>query len=108
MYFNEFFSSEFVSFQLKHSLKKIYILKKIRPTMVFVSRMAWGDMKHPEQHVGLDYKTLNEGYFESGIELNQIYRGLGLSTFYRYGPNGLSRFEDNLAVKLTFILNLGI
>ena len=108
MYFNEFFSSEFVSFQLKHSLKKIYILKKIRPTMVFVSRMAWGNMKHPEQHVGLDYKTLNEGYFESGIELNQIYRGLGLSTFYRYGPNGLSRFEDNLAVKLTFILNLGI
>lgn len=108
MYFNEFFSSEFVSFQLKHSLKKISIIKKIRPTIVLVSRMAWGNMKHPEQHVGLDYKTLNEGYFESGIEFNQIFKGLGLSGFYRYGPNGLSRFEDNLAVKLTFIFNLGI
>jgi hypothetical protein len=32
-----------------------------------------------EQHVGVDYKTLNEGYFESGIELNQIFKGLGLT-----------------------------
>jgi hypothetical protein len=36
---------------------------------------------------GVDYKTLNEGYFESGIELNQIFKGLGLTAFYRYGPN---------------------
>jgi len=108
MYFNEFFSSEFISFQFKHGFKRVPIFNKIKPSLVLVSRMAWGEMKFPEQHVGIDYKTLNKGYFESGIELNQIFNGLGLSGFYRYGPNGLSRFEDNLAIKLTFILNLGI
>ncbi len=107
MYFNEFFSSEFVMLQLKHGFSKISLFGKIKPTLVFVTRMAWGDMQKPEQHVGIDYKTLNEGYFESGMELNQIYNGFGLSGFYRYGPNQLSRFEDNIAVKVSFILNIG-
>jgi hypothetical protein len=39
--------------------------------------------------------------FESGIELNQIFKGLGL-TFYRYGPNQLPKFENNIAVKLSY------
>ncbi|MGO4820272.1 MULTISPECIES: DUF5686 family protein [unclassified Flavobacterium] len=108
MYFNEFFSSEFVYFQFKHGFKRISIMKKVKPALVLVSRMAWGDLQKPEQHVGLNYKTLNKGYFESGIELNQIFNGLGLTAFYRYGPNQLSRFEDNIAIKLSFVLNLGL
>jgi hypothetical protein len=70
--------------------------------------MAWGNMTKPEQHIGLEFKTLNNGFFESGIELNQIFNGLGLTAFYRYGPNQLSKFEDNIAVKLSFVLNLGL
>ena len=60
-----------------------------------------------EQHAGINYKTLENGYYESGIEINQIYSVLGFSAFYRYGANQLPRFEDNLAIKLTFVLNLG-
>ena len=108
MYFNEFFSSEFVYFQFKHSFNRVKLLSKIKPSFVFVSRMAWGNLDKPEQHVGLNYKTLNEGFFESGVELNQILNGLGLSAFYRYGPNQLSKFEDNIAIKLSFVLNLGL
>lgn len=108
MYFNEFFSNEFVYFQFKHGFKRVTILKKVKPTLVLVSRMGWGDIKNPEQHVGLDYKTLNKGYFESGIELNQIFNGFGLVGFYRYGPNQLPKFQDNIAIKLSFILNFGI
>lgn len=108
MYFNEFFSSEFVFFQLKHGFSRVTLFKKIKPSLVLVSRMAWGNLQKPEQHIGINYKTLNKGYFESGIELNQIYKGLGISGFYRYGPNQLSRFEDNLAIKLSFVLNLGM
>jgi len=108
MFFNEFFSSQFASFQFKHSFSRVTLFKKIKPSPVLVSRMAWGNVQKPEQHKGVDYKTLNNGFFESGIELNQIYKGLGLTGFYRYGPNQLSRFEDNLAVKLSFVLNLGL
>ncbi len=107
MYFNEFFSSKYVMFQFKHGFKRTTIYKGIKPSVVFVTRMAWGDMEKQEQHTGIDYKTLRDGYFESGIELNQIYKAFGLAGFYRYGPNQLSRFEDNISIKLTLVLNLG-
>jgi len=108
MYFNEFFSSEYAFFQIKHSSKRIELFKKIKPSLVLVSRMAWGNLKKPEQQIGINYKTLDKGYFESGLEINQIYNGLGLSASFRYGPYQLEKFVDNLAVKLTFIFNLGI
>jgi hypothetical protein len=69
--------------------------------------MGWGMMQKPEQHLGINYKTLEKGYFESGIEVNQIFKGFGISGFYRYGPNQLVRFEDNIAIKGTFTLDLG-
>ncbi|MGA9637195.1 DUF5686 family protein [Flavobacterium sp.] len=107
MFINEFFSSEFLFFQFKHSFNRLKLFPKVKPSFVLVSRMAWGNLNKPEQHVGLDYKTLDEGFFESGLELNQIFNGLGLSAFYRYGPNQLPKLEDNIAVKLSFVFNLG-
>lgn len=108
MFFNEFFSSQYVFFQIKHGFDRIKIMKKVRPSLVLVTRMAWGNMEKPEQHVGPTYKTLDKGFFESGIELNKIYKGFGLGGFYRYGPNQLSEFDDNIAVKISYVLDLGL
>nr|WP_294929589.1 DUF5686 family protein [uncultured Flavobacterium sp.] len=108
MFFNEFFSSEYLFFQIKHGFNRVNILKKVRPSLVLVSRMAWGNMENPEQQVGPSYKTLNKGFFESGIELNKIYKGIGLGGFYRYGPNQLTKFQDNIAVKISYVLDLGL
>ncbi|WP_281231668.1 DUF5686 family protein [Flavobacterium gelatinilyticum] len=108
MFFNEFFSSQYVFFQAKHGFKRLQILKKVRPSVVLVTRMAWGNMNKPEQHVGPVYKTLDKGFFESGIELNKIYKGFGLGGFYRYGPNQLPGFDDNIAVKISYVLDLGL
>jgi hypothetical protein len=107
MYFNEFFSSEFVMLQFKHGFRRVELFPKVKPSLVLVTRMVWGNLKNPERHLGIDYKTLDQGLFESGIELNQIYKGFGLTGFYRYGPNQLSRLEDNLAVKLSFVFDFG-
>ena len=107
MYFNEFFSSEFVMLQFKHGFKRVELFKKVKPSLVLVTRIAWGNLEHPERHMGIDYKTLDRGFFESGIELNQIYKGFGLTGFYRYGPNQLPRLEDNIAVKLSFVFDFG-
>ncbi|WP_163400558.1 DUF5686 family protein [Flavobacterium fluviatile] len=108
MFFNEFFSSEYLFFQIKHGFNRVKILKKVRPSLVLVTRMAWGNMEKPEQHAGPSYKTLDKGFFESGIELNKIYKGFGLGGFYRYGPNQLPEFEDNIAVKISYVLDLGL
>ncbi|MEL1241603.1 DUF5686 family protein [Flavobacterium flavipallidum] len=107
MFFNEFFSNKYALFQFKHAFNRVTLLKKIKPSLVLVSRMAWGNLNNPDQHLGLDFKTLDRGFFESGIELNQIFNGLGLTAFYRYGPNQLPKFEDNIAIKLSYVLNLG-
>lgn len=108
MFFNEFFSSRYAFFQIKHGFKRVTLMRKIKPSLVMVSRAGWGAMEHPEQHLGIDYKTLNRGYLESGIELNQIFKGFGIAGFYRYGPNQLSRFDDNIALKATFIFDFGL
>lgn len=107
MYFNEFFSNEFVFFQFKHGFQRVKLFKKVKPTFVIVTRMAWGNLEKPEQHIGIEYKTLDQGFFESGVELNQIYKGFGLTGFYRYGPNQLPRLEDNIAIKLSFVFDIG-
>lgn len=107
MFFNEFFSNKYSLFQIKHAFNRVTLFKKVKPSLVLVSRMAWGDLDNPEEHLGINFKTLNRGFFESGIELNQIFNGLGLTAFFRYGPNQLPKFEDNIAIKLSYILNLG-
>jgi hypothetical protein len=66
--------------------------------------MAWGNLQN-QSSMWVDYKTLNEGYFESGIELNQIFDwDLPLLPLW---SQSLSQFENNIAVKLSYVLNLG-
>lgn len=108
MYFNEFFSNNYISFQTRHTFNRVRIAYKVKPEFSVVTRMAWGTMDKPEQHYGFEYKTLDEGFIESGLEANQIFKGFGLTFFCRYGPNMLPRFEDNLALKISYVLNLGI
>lgn len=108
MFFNEFFSSEYMIWQAKHSIGRLKLLEKVKPNVVFVHRMAWGGMRNPERHVGIDYNTLEKGYVESGVELNQIFKGFGLAGFYRYGAYSLPNFQDNIALKISFQLDLGL
>ena len=108
MYFNEFYSDRYSLFQLKHYFNKLQISKSIKPTLILGSKVAFGDFSHPENHQGITFKTMNRGFYESGLELQNIYKGFGLSTYYRYGPYQLPKFDQNIAIKLSFSLNLGI
>lgn len=108
MYFNEFFSDKYSFFQLKHYFNKFQISKSIKPTLVLGSKVAFGDFSHPEKHQGIAFNTMEKGFYESGFELQNIFKGFGLSTYYRYGPYQLATFDRNIAIKLSFTLNLGI
>jgi hypothetical protein len=107
MFFNEFFSSRYISFQARHTFNKVKIAYRIKPEISVVTRMAFGTMENRERHLGFTYKTLEEGYFESGVEVKQIFKGFGISFFTRYGPYGLPKFEDNLSLKVSYNLDLG-
>jgi hypothetical protein len=107
MYFNEFFSSKYITLQARHTFNKVKLGYKINPLFSVVTRMALGTLTKPEQHVGFVYKTLEKVFIESGVEANQIFKGFGITLFYRYGPNGLPKFEDNLSLKISYVLDLG-
>jgi hypothetical protein len=108
MYFNEFFSNQYASLQLKHTFNKIRLGYKINPEFTVVTRMAIGSNNHNNQHLGISYKTMEDGFFESGVECNKIFKGFGLVAFYRYGPNQLAKFDDNIAIKVSYYLDLGL
>lgn len=107
MYFNEFFSNKFASLQLKHTFNKVRLGYKINPEFTVVTRMAVGYNNKNNQHLGIAYKTLEDGFIESGVECNKIFKGFGLVAFYRYGPNQLPNFDDNIAIKISYHLDLG-
>lgn len=106
MYFNEFFSSRYMMLQVKHGINRFTIFRSLKLSPMLVTRFAWGNLDHKDQHIGLDYKTLEKGYYESGIEFNEIFKGLGLTAFYRYGPYQLPSFDRNISVKISFVFNL--
>jgi len=55
----------------------------------------------------LAFKSLKNGYLESGLEVKSLFKGFGLGTFYRYGANSNAEWSDNLAVKLNYKIRLG-
>lgn len=107
MFFNEFFSDKYLMAQIKKYFKRFSITNKIRPEVVLITRYAIGDIENPEDHVGINFNSLRNGYYESGLELNKIFWGFGLSGMYRYGAYHLPKFEDNISFKFTYYLNLG-
>ena len=106
MYFNEFFLFKFLTLQGRHYFKPFYESKWSKPQLAIVSRFALGNMKNKARHLGLSFDTLEKGYFESGIELNKLLFGFGLSFTYRYGSYHLSHEADNMALKFTFNITL--
>ena len=106
MYFGEFFSDKLAILQVKHSLRRFYFSDKIKPELVFVSRHAIGSLVRRDRHLGLPFNTLEQGYSESGFELNKLLFGFGLSFAYRYGAYHLPRLEDNISFKFTFYLSI--
>jgi hypothetical protein len=106
MYFNEFFSDKIIIGQVRHRLAPFNIFSFLKPEMVLISKAAWGNLDNIDRHQNVTINTLEKGYFESGFELNKLIFGFGLSASYRYGAYHLSDFEDNLALKFTFYLEL--
>ena len=107
MSFNEFISDRYVMLQARHNFERFKIGGKFKPRLSLISRFAIGDIDNPNFHQGVSFQKMNKGYLESGFVLNHLFKGFGISSFYRYGAYSNPKFTDNLAVKLTYVLSLG-
>jgi hypothetical protein len=116
MDFTEFISDRFAYLFFIHNFGRIPIKSEIfRPEIKIIQSMGIGSLRNPQNHLNIAFKTMEKGYFESGMMLDNLiclkianlaYGGAGVGVFYRYGPYALSSFKENIAIK--FSINLSI
>jgi hypothetical protein len=107
MRFNEFISDRFLYVFLKQDFGKLLFKPrgKFQPEIALVQNLGFGSLADGTHHENITYNTLEKGYFESGLLINNLFRlqlfRYGFGVLYRYGPYTYPKTIDNFAFKLT-------
>lgn len=103
---DEFFCDRFVALYLSHNFSGSLwrpATQWCRPELTLVANLGWGDMRHIEDLTLYNFKTMEKGYFESGVVIegliNMPLMKLGGGLFYRYGPYAFDKTCDNFVWK---------
>jgi len=110
---NEFLSDRYVYLFYSHNFGKLlWRTPKFSPEFVVATNAGFGWLSHPEVHHNIDFKTMENGYFESGLLINNLLNmsnlyTLGVGAFYRYGAYSLPKTLDNFAWKFTIVFPFG-
>jgi hypothetical protein len=108
---NEFLSSSYASAFFEHNFGSLLLKNKfLKPEIILVTNIGIGTLANPGNHSGIDFNTLEKGYYESGMRINNIltsqFSGIGVGCFYRYGPYSNAEPVNNLAIKFTVTFRL--
>ena len=72
---------------------------------MIVTNIGFGALGNQQDHHNVDYKTLELGYYESGIVIRKLLDlqmiDLGLGVLYRYGPYSFDNISQNFAYKFS-------
>lgn len=102
---NEFVSETYASAFVHYNVGAIYKKKFSAPEISLVTGVGWGTLSNPEYHQGMEFLTMEKGYYESGLLLDNILvsgtSGFGMGAFYRYGPYALPNLADNFGFNFT-------
>ncbi len=111
---NEFLNSEYAAIFVQHDFGKLlYQGKNFKPGFIVSTAYGIGSLNNTIKHAGMAIKTMEKGYAESGLIINDLLvlksnlynTGLGFGAFYRYGPYKNVLEKDNLAFKLNFSIS---
>ncbi len=109
MRMNEFLSDRYIALYYTHNFGKLlFQTKKFKPEFIVATSLGFGALKSDgEIHQNITYKTMNLGYYESGLLVNNMlnlqFLNLGLGVFYRYGPYSMEKTGDNFAYKFSIV-----
>ena len=111
MHMNEFISNRYIAGYFTHNFGKLLFRgEKFKPEFAVATNIAFGNLDNASDHRNVNIKTLQLGYYESGLLINNILNlrlyYLGVGAFYRWGPYTYSQSFENFAFKLTFIFPL--
>ena len=112
MRMNEFLSDRYAALYFTHNFGTLLKRwKKFQPEFLISTNATFGWLKYNENHLNINYKTLDRGYYESGFLINNLLNlriySLGVGAYYRWGPYSYSRFEDNIALKVSITFPIG-
>jgi hypothetical protein len=108
---DEFLSDKYATLFIRHNFGRMTQNKKFSPRIIFCQGIGFGGLRSPSSHIGIDFKTMEKGYFESGLMINDllVIKGLlsfGVGAFVRYGayylPKPQYKTIDNFAFKVSF------
>ena len=116
MSYNEFLSSQYLTFFLSHDFGYMNFLeyKNFRPRFEVALNMGFGSLNNDSEHNSITYKTMEKGYFEIGamannlisINISPVKMGFGVGFFHRIGAYRLDGFSDNTFFKLATTFKL--
>ena len=113
MRMDEFFCDRFVALYLSHNFNGMLWKTNSRwfkPELSLVTNIGWGDMPRARDYPEKNFKTMEKGYFESGIIVDGLLSvsmvKIGAGAYYRYGPYTLPNVWDNFAWKWCAIIDL--
>ncbi|HXP52003.1 MAG TPA: DUF5686 family protein [Bacteroidia bacterium] len=108
MRLNEFLSDKYVNLFVSHDFESfLFRSGSFRPHLKLITHMGWGMLDNAANHFYFPtpIESMNKGYYESGIELNNLIKenfvSLGVGAYYRYGPYSLPSMSNNFAFKFT-------
>ncbi|MCL2435689.1 MAG: DUF5686 family protein [Lentimicrobiaceae bacterium] len=108
---DEFLSDKYATLFIRHNFGRMTQNKKFSPRIIFCQGIGFGGLRSPESHIGINFKTMEKGYFESGLMIGDllVIKGLlsfGVGAFVRYGayylPKPQYKTIDNFAFKVSF------
>lgn len=113
MRLDEFFCDRFVALYLSHNFSGMLWKTNsqwFNPELSIITNIGWGDMKRAEAYPDKNFKTMDKGYFESGIVIDGLMSTpltkVGAGVFYRYGPYAFDNIWSNFAWKWSATITL--
>lgn len=111
MGFNEFVSDRYANLFFSHNFGSLLFKnEKFKPEIILHTNIGYGSLSNANQHQFLPLKTVERGFYESGLMINNIikfkymnlvYIGFGAGAFVRYGDYANPALKDNLAFKVS-------
>lgn len=110
MGYNEFSANKYLNIFYSHNFGRFYARDRFfNPEIELIGNMGWGSLANSEIHKNINIKSMEKGFYEAGLNMNNIINlnivglnlGLGVGFFYRIGDYAFSQNSRNLMSKIT-------
>lgn len=109
----EFAMDKYAVLHFSHNFGSLlFKTEKFKPHLVLHQHVGFGSLSNATDHGLVSVQTMEKGFFESGLQIDNIlrinylnvaYLGLGAGVNYRYGAYHLPELKDNLAYTISLI-----